>query len=173
MKKRGAQKEQRDSKTIFVALVKDGQILLVENAPKQLPNGAHKPKGWGLPGGGVDGNEGEKHAAGREVEEETGYVLEHEIDKETGKKLYNVDLLYYEPPRGNHLILIVTGKIAGGRLKTTAGEDTISAAWFPVNRLPSGLYNSHRRRITQVLREMKENGMIPPDIATTANTSPH
>lgn len=153
MKKRVKQDKREDSKSIFVILLKNGKILLVNNSPKQLLNGADKPEGWGLPGGGVDGDEGETHAAGREVEEETGYILEHDIDMETGKKLYHVDGLYYEQ-RDNHMVLIVTGKIAGGHLKTTPGDDTITAAWFPLNRLPSGLYNSHRRRIEQGLRKI-------------------
>lgn len=145
--------EQEASKSVFVALMREEEdateILLVENAPKYLPNGALKPKGWGMPGGGVDGDEGEKHTAAREVEEETGYILKEE----------SVTLLDYEM-RSNHMVLIVTGKIVGGRIKTTAGDDTITAAWFPINRLPSTVYNSHRKRIARALEIMKEKGVI-------------
>lgn len=148
------EQEQEASKSVFVALLKKEEgdatvILLVENAPKYLPNGALKPKGWGLPGGGVDGDEGEKHTAAREVTEETGYILDQE----------SVTLLDYEM-RNNHMVLVVTGKITGGRIKTTAGDDTITAAWFPVNRLPSTVYNSHKKRIARALEIMKEKGII-------------
>lgn len=147
------QGEQEESKSVFVALLKEEgdvtEILLVENAPKYLPNGALKPKGWGLPGGGIDGDEGEKHTAAREVLEETGYVLDQE----------SVTLMDYEM-RNNHMVLVVTGKITGGRIKTTAGDDTITAAWFPVNRLPSTVYNSHRKRIARVLEILKEKDTI-------------
>lgn len=147
------EQEQEVSKSVFVVLLKEEgdatEILLVENAPKYLPNGALKPKGWGLPGGGVDGGEGEKRTAVREVLEETGYVLEQD----------SVTLLDYEM-RSNHMVLVVTGKIASGRIKTTAGDDTITAAWFPINRLPSTVYNSHKKRIARALEILKENGAI-------------
>ncbi|HBA52301.1 MAG: hypothetical protein UX53_C0027G0004 [Candidatus Azambacteria bacterium GW2011_GWB2_46_37] len=148
------EQEQEASKSVFVALMREEgdatEILLVENAPKYLPNGALKPKGWGMPGGGVDGDEGEKHTAAREVLEETGYVLEQD----------SVTLLDYEMRGNNHMVLIVTGKIAGGRIKTTAGDDTITAAWFPINRLPSTVYNSHKKRIARALEILKENSAI-------------
>lgn len=133
--------ETKETKSVFVVLIKNNEILLVENAPKFLPNGSLKPLGWGLPGGGLLPQEGEIAGAIREVEEETGYIVS------------SLNLLDYEP-KGNHVVYILSGVIIKGHLKTSASDDTIMAAWFPISKLPSGIYKSHKKRIENALKTL-------------------
>lgn len=162
--------------SVFVAIFNEKrQILLVRNREKWVPERNFlKPEKWGLPGGGVERDEKRDperwmqvlstamlqlylevfperaeeterskrdHAAWREVFEETGFFIDprtiEEIDVRPEKK-------------DGHVVHLVRARIIGGSLKTTPGEDTLTAKWMrlPVVRLMGEqFYQTHLMRI--------------------------
>ncbi len=120
----------------YAVCVRDGQILLARGI---ADDGTHE---WTLPGGGMEHGEDPYDTVIREVEEETGYVLEV-----TG--LLGVDSIRREFRRRfgttadrHALRLLYEGRIAGGELRPEVGGSTDLAAWHPLdavralNRVP-------------------------------------
>ena len=138
----------RGSQSNFVVLLQEGKILLVLNPAKEISPGITKDKGWGLPGGGmkeIDGGS-EKRGAKREVEEETGFVIDEE----------QVQCLGYDK-NGTHTVWVVTAPIVAGTLRTTFGtsqDDVLDARWFPLSAVFDKeifVYRAHRQRIEMAL----------------------
>lgn len=136
------------SQSNFVVLLQDEKILLVENPAKEIAPGIMKDRGWGLPGGGmkeIDGGS-EKKAAKREVEEETGFVIDEE----------RVHCLDYDK-NGNHTNWVVTAPIVAGTLRATFGtapDDVLDARWVPLSAIFDKeifVYRAHRGRIERAI----------------------
>lgn len=109
--------------TAFVYIEKDGRILLVQEG------GTQSYGLWCLPGGHIDLGEEPKHAAVREVAEETGYVVE--ITKTLPVKTIS-GIEYKGPLSENELLVDVhlfTGKIIDGDLNNDE-SDELDVAWF-------------------------------------------
>jgi 8-oxo-dGTP diphosphatase len=91
---------------------------------------------WTLPGGGIEHGEDPYRAVVREVDEETGYVVE--VDE-----LLGVDS---RPRRQSwdgrtedvhHLGIYYSVRVVGGELRDELHGSTDRAAWFPVTDVPS------------------------------------
>lgn len=120
---------------------RDGRLLLHE----RTDNGR-----WGLPGGAVEYGECVTEALRREIEEETGLVVE--VGRLIG--------VYSDPthgqivtyPDGNvvHFVsLCFACSVRSGKLALS--DETSGVAWFAVDALPDGLYAMHRIRIEDAL----------------------
>ncbi|WP_128376669.1 NUDIX hydrolase [Streptomyces cavernae] len=114
----------------YAICVRDGQLLLARG---REDDGTPV---WMLPGGGMDHGEDPYDTVIREVEEETGYLLEV-----TG--LLGVDSVRHERPRrfgaADHhaLRLLYEGRIAGGELRFEVNGSTDEAAWHPLDAVPA------------------------------------
>lgn len=90
---------------------------------------------WTLPGGGVDHAEDTVDAAVREVEEETGYVVEVET-------LLGLHTVRRRLPRGpgveadfHGLRVVYAARIVGGTLRNEVGGSTDLAAWVSLDEI--------------------------------------
>ena len=91
------------------------------------------PRGpeWTLPGGGLNHGEDPRHAAIREVEEETGYTVA--LDR-----LLTVDSVHFpdarwepdEPVDLQGIRIVYAGHVTGGELRHEIGGSTDMAGWF-------------------------------------------
>lgn len=101
----------------YVVCVDDGKMLLSRWV---------SPKGpvWMLPGGGIDFGEDPLDGAIREVDEETGYIVE--IDA-----LLGIDTIVRSDFHG--VRVIYEGHVVGGDLRFEVGGSTDMAGWFDLD----------------------------------------
>ncbi|MFF7738710.1 NUDIX domain-containing protein [Streptomyces sp. NPDC007984] len=116
----------------YAICVRDGQILLARSPAQDGP-----PE-WVLPGGGMEHGEDPYDTVRREVEEETGYLIEV-----TG--LLGVDSAHrvfrngFGPPVDHHGVRFVyEAHIIGGELRNEVNGSTDLAAWQDLDAV-SGL----------------------------------
>jgi ADP-ribose pyrophosphatase YjhB (NUDIX family) len=95
---------------------------------------------WVIPSGFIEYGEDMREAAVRETLEETG--LEVEL---TG--LHAAESCF-DDPRGNTILVLFDGKIAGGVLEP--GDDADGAAFFPLDRLPEIAFEAHRKVLSEL-----------------------
>ena len=113
----------------YVLCVRNGAVLL------SLLNDRTRAAGsWTLPGGGMEFGEDPVEAARREVEEESGYIVE------VGPLLFVDTKSYAAGQYGDHawqsVRFVHTAAIVGGGLRREApGGSTDEARWIPVNEL--------------------------------------
>ena len=118
-----------------VAILQDRQVLMVRR--KYDPFRGQ----WTLPSGFMEYGEGPTETAIREMREELGVDVEL-----TGL----VDVLMERgDPRGPCLLVVYTGRIAGGQLR--AGDDAAEVRAFPLDRLPEKIaFKAHREALEKL-----------------------
>ncbi|WP_328881613.1 NUDIX hydrolase [Streptomyces sp. NBC_00299] len=114
----------------YAICVRDGQLLL---ARSPAPGGGSE---WVLPGGGMEHGEDPYDTVVREVEEETGYLVEP-----TG--LLGLDSAHRVFPArfgrdvDHHGVrLVYEARVTGGDLRYEANGSTDMAAWHPLDDVP-------------------------------------
>ncbi|MFI7447639.1 NUDIX hydrolase [Nonomuraea sp. NPDC049714] len=112
----------------YAVCVDDGKVLLARWVG---PEGSR----WTLPGGGVDHAEDTVDAAVREVEEETGYIVEVET-------LLGLHTVRRRLPRGpgveadfHGLRVVYATRVVGGTLRNEVGGSTDLAAWVNLDEI--------------------------------------
>lgn len=114
----------------------DGEVLLQRRSDNGL---------WGLPGGSVEIGESVSVAIRREVQEETGLVVE--VDRLVG--VYSDPTLQiFRYPDGNVVHYINTlfmCRIVGGVLQTC--DESLDLRFFDPARLPEDMLRTHRIRV--------------------------
>ena len=128
----------RDPKVgVGVVVVQDGALLLVRR-------GVHPGKGlWALPAGYVDAGEDPRAAAAREVQEETGLVVE------VGEVVDVYPSTLTGEHRGASFFLAFTGRVVGGTL--AAADDALDAGFFGAGELPELAFESTHDAVRRVL----------------------
>ena len=89
---------------------------------------------WGLPGGGIESGEDAETAIRREVREECG------LEIEIVRRLEN-------SPAGSVHFLCTAPEVESGQRLPHLSFEILSAEWFPPDRLPEGVLESHERAI--------------------------
>jgi len=125
--------------TVDVVIFSGDHIVLIKRK--------NPPLGWALPGGFMDEGETAEAAAIREVQEETGLIIE--LDHLLG--------VYSDPkrdPRHHTISVVYTARTAD---KPTAGDDAAEARIFSVDELPEAIAFDHRLIIEDAVR-FRETG---------------
>ncbi|KUO02418.1 NUDIX hydrolase [Streptomyces caeruleatus] len=144
----------------YAICVRDGQVLL---ARSPAPGGGFE---WVLPGGGMEHGEDPYDTVVREVEEETGYLVEP-----TG--LLGIDSSHRTFPSGrfgrpvdHHGVrLVYEARITGGDLRYEANGSTDMAAWQPLDEVTALTRVSMVDKGLSLWRERPAAGRIGADRA--------
>ena len=118
-------------------LVRDdeGQVLLVRRKFEPF-------KGlWAMPAGFIEYGEEAEETAVRELEEETGLIIE--IDR-----TYAVESCR-DDPRGDTVLVLFEGHMKGGKLE--AGDDAEEVGFFSLNSLPEIAFACQRRVLERLI----------------------
>ena len=138
------------------AVIDDDKILMVRETADGL---------WTLPGGWVDIGESPATAAEREVEEESGYVVE------VVKLAAIYDKLRHDhPPTPHHTYLVFfLCRLVGGRPRTSV--ETTEVGWFGPDQLPE--LSTIRATRSQILCmfDHHHNPSLPTDFDPAARSS--
>ena len=121
---------------VAVVVLEDGKLLLVQRRYGELAGA------WCIPCGHVGWDEDVRDAAVREVEEETGLVVE--LDG-----VFDAHSNFHIPDRHSAGIWF-TGRRVGGELR--AGDDAVDARFFELDALPSPLAYETDERVIARLR---------------------
>ncbi len=120
-------------------LVKDdeGRILLVRRKFEPFAGL------WTMPAGFIEYGEEVAETAVRELEEETGLIIE--IDRIHAAESCRDD------PRGDTVLVLYEGHVKGGELE--AGDDAEEAGFFSLDALPEIAFSCQRRVIERLIRD--------------------
>ena len=139
------------------ALTVDGVVLLHQVDPVLtdqysvllIERGGEPFKGqFALPGGFVDYGEDIEAAIHREIEEETGLTgLPFRQFRTFGKP--------GRDPRGHTVSVVYVAVLIGEAPAVVGGDDAVSAAWFPVTKLPDLAFD-HGHILGRVLDTLKK-----------------
>lgn len=140
----------------YAICVRDGQLLL---ARSPAPGGGFE---WVLPGGGMEHGEDPYDTVVREVEEETGYLVEP-----TG--LLGIDSFHRLFPGGHlsrgvdhqGLRLVYEARITGGELRYETNGSTDMAAWHPLDTVADLTLVSMVVKGLELWRERPATGRVP------------
>ncbi|MBB5123655.1 NUDIX hydrolase [Streptomyces griseoloalbus] len=114
----------------YAVVVRDGQFLLARSpGPGGVPE-------WVLPGGGMEHGEDPHDTVRREVEEETGYLIEVTglLGVHSSRRTFPGRLGRAVDHHG--VRLVYEGRITGGELRDEVGGSTELAAWQPLDAVP-------------------------------------
>lgn len=112
-----------------VAVLQEDRVLLIQRTDAAM---------WALPSGKVEGGESIAQAAIREVQEETGLIVQ--LDRLVG--IYSLPNWH---SGGNHTVLFA-GHPVGGVLQPQARE-ALAVRFFSLDELPAALLWWHRQRV--------------------------
>lgn len=131
-----------------IAILDEDRVLLIKRRDVEM---------WALPGGHIDAGETAMNCAIREAKEETGLTV----------GIGWLVALHYVDFNDGHL-MVFAGHVIGGELKTQTDE-TIDAAWFPVDALPGRIVSSHIVRVKNAANRItgalyRETVTLPADI---------
>jgi len=120
-------------------LVKDdeGRILLVRRKFEPFAGL------WTMPAGFIEYGEDVAETAVRELEEETGLIIE--IDETHAVESCRDD------PRGDTVLVMYEGHVKGGELE--AGDDAEKVGFFSLDALPEIAFACQRRLIERLIRD--------------------
>jgi 8-oxo-dGTP diphosphatase len=110
-------------------------ILELEPGHVLLIRRRNPPPGWALPGGFVEVGESVETAVRREIEEETGLVLDAMAQMHT----------YSAPGRDPRFPTVSVIFVARAKGSPRAGDDAAEARLFPLKALPADLCFDHRQ----------------------------
>ncbi len=122
---------------VGVLILEGNRVLLVRRRFEP-----YKGK-WAIPAGFIEYGEDVRDTAIREIEEETGLVIE--LDN-----LHTVESCF-DDPRGNTILVLYTGCVTGGELR--AGDDADEASFFPLDELPKLAFETHRHVLGKLRKE--------------------
>ncbi|HXY91179.1 MAG TPA: NUDIX domain-containing protein [Acidimicrobiia bacterium] len=122
---------------VAVVVVEDGRLLMVQRRYGDLAGA------WCIPCGHVGWDEDVRAAAVRELEEETGLVVE--LDG-----VFDVHTTFVNRNRHNAGIWFL-GHRVGGTL--AAGDDAVDARFFPLDAIPQPLAFDTDARVIETLRD--------------------
>lgn len=114
---------------VRVMMIRDGDVLLLRQSYM---------KGWFMPGGGVKRGESLEQAARREAREEVGADLK-------SLSLFGAYSNFTEW-KSDHNILFLSDRFD---LIGSHDHEVAELRFFPLNRLPAGLWPGHRRRLEE------------------------
>ena len=114
---------------VRVMMIRDGEVLLVRQSYMH---------GWFMPGGGVKRGESLEQAARREAREEVGADLR-------SLALFGAYSNFTEW-KSDHNILFLSHDF---KLVGSHDYEVAELRFFPLSRLPSGLWPGHRRRLEE------------------------
>ena len=135
---------------IFAILDDSLRILLI-----QRKNPPHQGS-WALPGGFVDLDESLKHAAWRELKEETG------IHAAYLEQIYTFGHPRRDP-RGRVITVAYLALLPPDKIVADAGSDAELSRWFAVHALPELAFD-HPKIIARALYRLKEK-IVDPAVA--------
>ncbi len=121
---------------VVIAAPRDNGILLIKRG---IEPARHQ---WALPGGFVDENEHPLHAAGRELNEETGLISDD-------LELIGLYTRFSEL-KGSILVIAYHARTFSGIPK--AGDDAEDAVFFPLDKLPNIAFDTHIKVIEDCLK---------------------
>jgi 8-oxo-dGTP diphosphatase len=141
----------------YAVVVRDGQILLARS------RGESGVLEWVLPGGGTEHGEDPYDTVRREVEEETGYLVEVTALLGVVSRSRALQGRFRRPVDHHSLRFVYEGRITGGELRDEIGGSTEHAAWQPLEALP-GLVRIDLLDIAlRLWRERPAGGHLEPE----------
>lgn len=129
------------------------KVLLIRRA-KQPFKGR-----WALPGGFVEMDEELKHAAARELVEETGLAGVNLRQMHTFGRCGR-------DPRGRNISVVFMG-IAEGAAAIKAGDDAANVRWLDIQKLPSDMAFDHKDVVALAISRLKKTRLYRLKIKRT------
>lgn len=126
---------------IVFSLKPTTKILLIQRKNPPFQNQ------WALPGGFLDMDETVEQAVKRELQEETGLVLDN-------LEQFKVFSAVNRDPRGRTLSVVFVAKIETENQLITANDDAKSVKWFDINNLPNLAFD-HQIIINETIEKYK------------------
>ncbi|MEU3160637.1 NUDIX domain-containing protein [Streptomyces griseoincarnatus] len=114
----------------YAVVVRDGQLLLA-----RARDDDGRPE-WVLPGGGMEHGEDPYDTVRRELEEETGHLVEVTGFRGVDSSRRTLSGRFRRPVDHQGLRLLYEGRGAGGELRDEIGSSTELAAWHPLDAVP-------------------------------------
>ena len=120
--------------TVDGIIIREGKILLVERR--------YHPKGWALPGGFVEYGESTDDAVKREINEETGLIVN------------DVELLqvFSKPDRDPRIHTVSVVYICCTEGEPVSGSDVKNIKFFDLNNLPDNIAFDHKEIIKEYIK---------------------